>query len=198
MSIKAGTRVTAALLNSLEVLSQAADKSSHTATATTSTAITTTYTIPANDASAGMVYRITFSGFGTWGATAQDMNLHVLVDGANVMSGGGNGQVAAAEFAVSTPIWVAGTLDVLIVSDGSGGTATYSLTYTVSARAKNLTGTAAQNSVTVVNMNSTSGGTTAFDTTTSHTITPAVSWASTTGAPTVTGSQSFIQRLQSV
>lgn len=196
MTIKAGQRITAGMLNSLAGLGSPADKSSHTATAATATAITTSWTIAANDASAGIIYRLTFAGFGTWGSTAQNLNVIVTVDGANVMAGGGLGQVAAAEFAISTGIWIRGVAEVLVVSTGSSGTVTYTLEYTVSARAAALTGTAAQNSVTVVNMNSISGGTAGLDTTSSHTLAIAASWGSTTGAPTITGSQSYLERMQ--
>jgi hypothetical protein len=46
-----------------------------------------------------------------------------------------------------------------------------------------------------VNLNSVTGGTNALDTTASHTLAAAAAWASTTGAPTVTGTQSYLERL---
>lgn len=177
-------------------LGSPADHSSHAATAATATAITAAWTIPANDAVAGTLYRLTFAGFGTWGSTQQALNVLVLVDGTNVMAGAGSGQVAATEFAINTTVWIRGVAEVLIVSTGAGGTMTVSLEYTVSVRgAAALTGTAATNSVSVVNLNSVTGGTNALDTTASHTLAAAAAWASTTGAPTVTGTQSFLERL---
>lgn len=195
MSIKAGTRVTSSLLNSLEVLNQPLDKSSHTITnATPAQALTNSWSIPANDAAAGMVYRITFAGFGTWGSTQQQLNLTALLDGTTALAG--TGSVAATEFSASSLLWFRGIVELCIVSIGSSGTFTAWLEYTVNVRAANLTGTAASNTITVVDGNSTSGATAAIDTTASHTFAAGAFWTATTGAPTITCTQSYIERLQ--
>jgi hypothetical protein len=197
MTIRAGQRITASLLNSLAELGSPADKSSHVATAATATAVTATWTIPANDASAGILYRLTFSGFGTWGSTAQALTMNARLDAATTMAGGGTGQFQSGNFAASTNIFFRGHVELMIVSTGSGGTCTLSQVITISARTSVLVGTAANNTVTSINSNSTSGATTAFDTTVSHTLDMAATWASTTGAPTLTGTQSWLERLES-
>lgn len=176
-------------------LGSPADKSSHTATAATPTAITATWTIPAGDANVGTLYRLTFFGFGTWGSTQQALTMNARLDAGSTMAGGGTGQIQATAIAISTGIFIRGVVEVLIVSTGAGGTATVTQEFTVIARSSLLPGTAANNTITSLNSNSTSGGTVAYDTTASHTLDMSCTWASTTGSPTMTGTQSFLERI---
>lgn len=196
MTIRAGQRITADLLNSLASMPQPADKTTHTVTAAVDTALTNLWTIPANDASAGIIYRLKFFGIGTWGSTAQALTMNAMIDGVVTMAGGNVGRIAAATFSVNTPIYIEGEIVLSIVSIGASGTYTIGQRVTVTARAENLPGTAASNTITTLNLNSSAGATTAIDTTVSHTFAMAAKWGATTGAPTVSGIQSYLERLE--
>ena len=171
-------RLSASTLDALVSGAQAADVTSFTVTGTGFSAITKSWTIPANDAQVGTVYRITMWGRGTQGSTQQQLKMHGF---------GGNAQVTTTTGFVGASLgfgWRA-VSELIITGTGAGGTghATFQLTVGNGGATPNFFATA-----------STATGVT-LDTTILNSFVPAAAWGSTTGSPTVTCEGSYFERL---
>ncbi len=142
-----------------------------------------TWTIAANDANAGTVYRLTVWGFGTEGSTAQNLNVGISLNGAVIRT-----SILAAVTA-SGSLRFRCVIDLHIVTTGAGGTAD------VNGLANwSTTGAAAAVSASA-NVGSGAAGGEAFNTTVSNTLRLSLSWSSTTGAPTITTIGSTFERI---
>ena len=170
------------------------DTTAHTVTQATQTQLTKFWNIQAGDPQVNTVYRLTASGYGTWGSTQQTLQSVGCIDAANVTGGGGVGRIASTAFAASTPVIWRAVFEITVVSTGSGGTVIPTLTFWISANAVNINpGTAAANTLTVVT--GPSNVLTTLNTTISHTMEIESLWGSTTGAPTLTCLSSSFERL---
>jgi hypothetical protein len=174
----------------------AADTSVNTAALATPAALTKSWTIPANDANAGTLYRLTFYANGTMASTAAvTMLFQAFTDGVNAVAGGGTGTISASEFAAAAALSIRGYVELIVVSTGAGGTCFVTQQVAVSVRGTDLTGTAANNSITVHNANTTGTATKALDTTASHTVDMRLTWGSVTNTPTASGFYSTFERV---
>jgi hypothetical protein len=176
----AGQRVTAELLS--EDYSNA-DTNSTTVTAASATALGAAYSIPASDPAVNTVYRLVAFGTGTWGSTQQQLNLMSYLAGAQVNSAG----FAAATFATSQAFdWEAEWILIISVI-GSSGTCNCKLKAAVTATSASSADQGDQT------LRVSSGS--AIDTVVANTIQIYASWASTTGAPTLTCDGGYFEKL---
>jgi hypothetical protein len=140
-----------------------------------------------NDPRAGTVYRLTTWGLGTWGSTQQALNFR-----GNVTSGSGLGQInfGATMLPVSTAFNWKVIQEIQILTTGSSGTWAANVQAIVTVGAGNiLPGAAANNSADGTRMGSGSVDTTNWS------FWIEASWASTTGAPTLTSQGSILERI---
>lgn len=170
------------------------DTTPFTVTQAAQTQLTKLWNIQAGDAQVNTKYRITASGYGTWGSTQQTLQSVGCIDRSNITGGGGVGRIAAAAFAASTPVCWRAEFEISVVSTGTSGTIIPTLNFWISANAAGISpGTAAVNSITVVT--GPSNTLTTLNTTVSHTMDIESLWGSTTGAPTITCLTSSFERL---
>jgi hypothetical protein len=159
-----------------------ADNSTITVTQATPTAASAAYSIPANDAQVDTVYELWCGGNGTWGSTQQALMPDIAIDGAAIS---GSPVLDATTFNISEAFNWEFTCKIIIGTTGSGGTYKYQLKLSLSSNAH-----ATQNGYTMIRR----GGGLTLNTTISHTLGLMLSWASTTGAPTITNFFSEFQR----
>jgi len=170
------------------------DTTPHTVTQAAQAQLTNLWNIQAGDPQVNTVYRLTASGYGTWGSTQQTLQSIGCIDLGNVTGGGGVGRIAATAFAISTPVCWRAVFEITVVTTGTGGTVIPTLTFWISANAAGISpGTAAVNSIVVVT--GPNNTLTTFNTTISHTMEIESLWGSTTGAPTITCLTSSFERL---
>lgn len=154
-----------------------------TVTAAANTRITKAWPIPANDAAADTVYRLTAWGFGANGTTLQNLTWNIGLNGTGIRS-----VVVVPPGAVSQSTrW---KVEILfhVVSTGAGGTADAVLDGTWSSPQAASTAQA-------LTAGSTTAGGEAIDTTAANDLELIVGWASTTGAPSLTCLGSMFERL---
>jgi hypothetical protein len=159
--------------------SSAANFNTNTVTGTSNGNLTQT-TIPASDAAVGSIYKLRAYGQGQWGSTQQQLSFEQTLGGTVISQA----VVAAGAFSVSVVFdWEAEVI-LCCKTTGAGGTWTGNMTIKLTQQTNASTGlTAAANEVVVVGNN----GPTAVAV---SSITPNIhqlggSWASTTGAPTI-------------
>ena len=150
---------------------QAADFTHYTVTADTFTQCSKAWSIPAGDAEVGTTYRLTLSGSGTQGSTQQELLFETSGGFATF------GIPSTFEAASGTFGWKA-VFEITVISTGASGTC-------------NVSGWAAANNDPGVGFSQA----VAFDTLTAFTFEIEGRWGSTTGAPTFTCYQSFLERL---
>jgi len=150
----------------------AADFTHYTVTAASATQCSKAWSIPANDAQVGTTYRLTLAGNGTQGSTAQGLFFET--------SGGFAETPLAASFVgTSTAFFFKVVFEITVITTGSSGTC-------------NVSGTA------IAGGSEASVGFTqaaAFNTTSAFTFEIESFWSSTTGTPTMTCYQSYLERL---
>lgn len=174
----AGSRVTAGLLSEDYTDGSA---TGNTVTAATITDLSPTFTIPAGDPQPGTAYRLTCFGTGTWGSTAQQLQLEAYVAGAAITNAG----IPAATFNTSEGFAWKVTVDIVIATTGTGGTYTIHQDCAASTTAASSRGNTPQRN--------SSGN--AINTTVSNAVVVRAVWASMTGAPTITCDGAVFEKL---
>lgn len=173
----AGQRITANLLNRIYA---EADGTSRTVTAASATALSSTYTIPANDAAVGTAYRLSAFGNGTWGSTQQQLQIYTYTNGVQIQNAG----IPATGFTASQAIyWQASWL---LIFTTTGSTANYNNSEIVQM---------STNSASTTSNSPVRTGSNTVDTTAAITLQFQASWAATTGAPTITCIGTLFERL---
>lgn len=164
------------------------DLTTFTVTAAANTQFSKQWSIPANDASAGTVYRLTVWGSGTQGSTQQTFTPTPVLD-STVLVGGNRTTVPSTLIAISTSFNFRIIYELLILTTGAGGTALPSLTVEITQNTANPT--------TAQTMTLTAGpaASSSIDTTGARTMSCDLTWGSTTGAPTATSKFSLFERL---
>lgn len=162
------------------------DTGSRTVTQAATTQLGGAFTIPAGDEAVGTKYRYEAGGFGTWGATQQQLTLVELLSGTNI----NQINIAAAAFAASAPFDWRLIMEILITATGAGGTCRALLTPVLNVNNAAVV-TAAPNFATGVRQ----AGGVAINTTISRVLQLNALWASTTGAPTITCDRSSFERI---
>ena len=162
-----------------------ADTTVTTVTGTAYAALSSVYTIPAGEATAGSAYRLTCSGSCVWGSTQQSLGLVLYINGANV----GTPSVDASSFTASATLrWFA--IIEIVSADGVsaweagmfGGIAYASQVLTGLVAANN---TVSWNDDEPVTANNSSPVTVAL----------AAKWASATGSPTISCRRTIFQKV---
>lgn len=185
--ITAGQPITAAILNRQYTLG---DSNNNAVTQTALTTLNTAYTIPASDAAAFTTYRQTSWGFGTWGSTQQALTFAIALAGTDI---GNQPAIASTAFSASAAFRWEITLTLKCTSTGASGTWSASLRgiLTQSTNAI-LPGTAADNSVPFT---ANTNADVTQDTTVGVSLAIQAKWAATTGAPTITCTDTVMERL---
>lgn len=184
----AGQVLTAAMLNATYTDS---DSNNSTVTGTGLAPIATSYTIPANDAAVGTLYRLTMWGAGTWGSTQQKLTFAMALAGTALTP---QPSIAATALAASAAFSWRAVIELQCVSTGATGTWSASLHGTVTETANALVpGTAADNTIPFEGNTGLSDVT--QDTTAAISLVLQAQWGSTTGAPTITGVSTYRERL---
>jgi hypothetical protein len=176
--VAAGARITTAVINHAYSIS---DVSVTTVTAASYTDLSTVYTVPANDAALGVSYELMAHGYGTWGSTAQTLQMGLFFGAAIV---GVAPTLGNSVFAISTPFRWKVTLE--LTPNGSSSTAGWmgSLAGVITeSNANVLPTTGANNSVAYAGGNSAA---VTVDATAAQVFSLRCQWASTSGAPTIT------------
>lgn len=172
MTVLAGQRITASMLNKSYMQ---ADTTTTTVTAASQTRLSSAYTIAANDAQAGTVYKLLATGSGTQGSTIQT----IAFRGNTVGGGGLNAITVPSSFAgVSHAFRWHAELVIVIPSTG------VAVKPTAFIRGMTVDTAATSNITSFMNEFDPTGGTT-IDTTNSWGIQIECAWGSTTGSPTV-------------
>jgi hypothetical protein len=150
---------------------QTADFTNFTVTAATATQCTKAWSIPANDAKVGTVYRLTLTGNGTQGTTAQTLGF--------LFSNGDATATIASAFAPASGAfrWKV-VMEIHVITTGASGTANYIVTATAGVG---------------IQTGYTQGA--AFDSAAAFTLEGESEWGSTTGAPTMTCFDSYLERI---
>lgn len=165
-----------------------ADTTETAVTAASAEALSSVYTIPAAEATAGSAYELCCGGFGTWGSTQQALTLAMTLNGTSFGSGGA-GHVAAGALAASAAFFWSAKI-TLISADGAS-TWVCRLDATVAQGANSANpGTAADNTIPLtVTLDHTAA--------VSSPVTVALGalWASTTGAPTLTCTMTTFRKI---
>ena len=183
----AGQPILAATINRQYTL---ADANNTTVTGTSLANLSTAYTILASDPAAGTAYRMTSWGFGTWGSTQQILTLAMALAGVNI---GNEPAIAAAALAASAAFRWELSLTLKCTGTGTTGTWSASLRGVLTQSANSiLPGTAADNSVPLA---ATTSSPVTQDTTVANTLAIQAKWAATTGAPTITCTDTILERL---
>lgn len=175
----AGQRITPSLLNRMY---GQADTNSHTVTAASLTDLSSVYVIAANDGSANTAYRLTCYGQGTWGSTQQNLVVQGTLGSSTSL---GSATVPAANLSASTSFRWYLTLNLVVATTGSSGTAVGGFDGHLYA-----TGTGG-NAARVVAC----AGSVAMDTTAANNFKLQANWASTTGASTLTCLATIFERV---
>jgi hypothetical protein len=152
-----------------------------TVTAAAQTALTSLWSIPANDAAIGAAYEVTTYGTGTQGSTAQTLTF----------AAGFGSTLGVANSGITFPSSFAGTsaafrwkskVTATCVTTGSGGTWLIACEATVTSAAGDNSGTSV-------------GAAVSFSTTTAENVYVCAAWGSTTGAPTLSSLTSRVARV---
>lgn len=168
-----------------------ADTGTQTVTAASATALSATYTIPANDANVGTVYRLTAWGNGTWGSTAQNLAFGIGFPSTTVF--GSNSAIGAGFSNISLAFRWNCTLWVMCLQTGGSGSWNGSCRLDISQNPNAVVPGTAANNTTGAACGPSSNVT--QDTTVDNALSMLGWWGSTTGAPTITCHGTFVERL---
>jgi len=167
------------------------DTGTQTVTAASATALSATYTIPANDASVGTIYRLSAWGNGTWGSTAQNLAFGIGFPGTSIF--GSNSAIGSGFSNVSLAFRWNCTLWVICLATGGSGSWHGSCRLEISQNPNAVVpGTAANNTAGAACGPSSN---VTQDTTVSNALCMLGWWGSATGAPTITCHGTFVERL---
>lgn len=176
-----------------------ADTTGTTVTAATQTALTTPYTIPANEAAVGSAYEIIFGGNGVWGATQQALNFNLVVGSVVVTTN--NATLGAQAFSASAAFRFAGRVQIVFNAVGASGNALGAIMINLAETLNNIAPPA---TVTQANLqanasygfvDASSGPSAAIDTTAAQAAVLKCAWAATTGAPTITNRHTIFRKI---
>jgi len=185
--VLAGKLLTPIVLN--RIYGQA-DTTSHIVTQISFSNLSTSYSIPANDAQPGTAYRITTWGNGTWGSTAQAFTVACALAGTDI---GTTPVIASGAFSVSAAFDFEIQAKVVCVSNGSVATWIASVKGNLSETANPLLpGTVADNSVGFSGCTHTA---VTQDSTISNSFAIQAKWASATGAPSITALATIFEKV---
>ena len=174
--VLAGQTITPAVLNRIY---GTADGIAHTVNNTSFAQLSSSYNVPAGDASAGTAYRLTTFGNGTWG-TAEAITFTTALAGTQI---GTAPQIAGAEFSSAAAFDFEIETLLICVSNGSSGTWVARIRGKLTESANAITiGTAADNSVSFTGCTHTA---VTQDTTVADAFVIQAKWAGTTGSPTL-------------
>jgi hypothetical protein len=183
MSVQAGSRTTASLLNQYYGQSDAV---SSVVTAASFTNLSSVYTIPANEAAyAGAAYELRCGGNGTWGSTQQELDFAVSLNGGTFGAGKG-GDAASTAFAASIAFLWGVTLTVVCVDGVSSWKALLEVRLQASGSA--ATSSSAFPLVCVASPSSVPAAS-------AVTVALAAKWNTTTGAPTITNQLTTFRKI---
>jgi hypothetical protein len=163
------------------------DATSFTCTSTSNTRMTKQWPIPANDAKANTIYRLTVYGTGNQAAvTAVQLNSNLFLNGSSGTNLGNTNMSSAAVPITQGFHWFY-IIDVIITAAGAGGTCNTAGQFTMS--------TAVATTPTNAETAAMSSSATAFNTTVANTLELDVQWASVVNNPTATALGSIFERL---
>lgn len=170
-----------------------ASNSTVTATAATFTSLASAVII-ANDARAQDVYRLTVFGYGTWGSTRQSLTIQARFGATAATVIGGASVIDSTALAISAAFQFQFEMILSCVTSGVSATWRAMVTGCVAETASNLDpGTPASNSIPIAE--GTGATDVTLDSTANETMGISVLWASTTGAPTITKTLAFFEKL---
>lgn len=174
----AGTSIIAGFYNQYYSVS---DTVATTVTQAVTTALSSVYAIPAGEPQVNSAYELLCGGNGTWGSTAQSLHWGFYLNSTQV----GVGQIIAAnQFSANAPFRWRARMRVVCVSTGSGATWMGDMDAVVTQTANQVqVGTAADNSVSLADANSSAVTASTLASTTAGI---QAFWGSATGAPTIT------------
>jgi hypothetical protein len=176
--VLAGQTITPSVLNRIY---GTGDTTQHTVNGATLSGLSTIYSIPAGDASAGTAYRITVFGTGEWGSTAQALTFAVALADTAI---GQEPVIASSALSTSAVFAFDVTALLICVSSGSSGTWVARVAGTVTQTANAIVpGTAADNTIPFTGVTTSAA---AQNTTVANDFAIMAKWASTTGTPTLT------------
>jgi hypothetical protein len=167
------------------------DNSTHTVTASSPTQLSKVWAVPANDAQAGTVYRLTAAGIAAWGSTQQVLTLNISGFGVATFVL----PIGATEFTASLGLVWRYQADVYVASTGAG-----SANIAV-GMAFNIGVASTGNQLSNAGTTQSAGGFSSYSsfgtgtTTSAANITLQAKWASTTGGSTITCNYSIFERL---
>lgn len=153
--------------------------------------------ITANDAAVGSVYKLTLFGYGIWGSTQQELDLVCrfgAVPGAPTDTVGTRAKIAATAFAANADFQWHAEVIAVCVTTGVSGTWQLSLSGELDETTNPLNpGTAADNAIAFAV--GTGNTPVTQDTTSAINMGMSAQWASTTGAPTISKTIAFFERI---
>jgi hypothetical protein len=186
-NVPAGSRITGTMLS---LYQNFADIGTVTVTAATLTDLTGTFTIPGGDALVGNMYEIEAWGNGVWGSTQQALTLQGALGNQLVQSV----QLGANLWNASLAFRWRLSFKVICLSLGTTGTFQSILSGEASVFGTTLlSGNTANNSIGFVECDS--SGSYTVDTTADQAMKIQASWASTTGAPTISKRIAFQRKM---
>ena len=176
----AGQRVTAGTLSQDYTFS---DTTNFAVTGTGLNPLSQTWTLPASDANVGTFYRLSCWGNGVWGSTARSLTLQMTFAG-SAFGGSGVVVIDASDFSASAIFRWNAVLLLQCQETGSNGQWHGTLSGCLTQTANNIiVGTTANNSVPFAAGPS---ATVTQDSTVANPLLLEASWASVSGAPTIT------------
>ena len=186
--IAAGNDLTPARLNQYY---GKADTSATTVTAATQTRLTSSYSVPANEPTAGeSAYEILFGGDITWGSTIQSLQFTLTLQAVNVCA---NVTIASGAFSVSAHLRFTGRASLVFDSTGVSGLAQGGYLVSISEIANPVTPGAAGTNTLGVSDYSTAGAT--IDTTSDMPMIMKCAWNATTGGPTISNRSTVFRKV---
>jgi len=191
----AGNDMTASLLNQYYGF---ADTTFTTVTAATQTQLSTSYSIAANEPSAGSAYTVDFGGNGTWGATQQTLVFGLSIGGVALLA---SVTIGAQAFSASAAFRFAGVARFAWNQVGASGNVLADIMGNLTQTANNVAppGTYTQGNFQSANSIGFADANTAASATINSTVSTAVfvtcAWGSTTGAPTLTNRKTIFRKV---
>jgi hypothetical protein len=176
-----------------------ADATPTTVTAASQTRLTTSYSIPAGEASAGSGYVINFGGSGTWGSTQQLISFTLVIGSTILFSG--SMSLGAQAFAASAAFRFSGRAEFVVNTGGATGNVmgSFMINMTETANAVAPPGTYTQGNfqgqATYGLADSVTAASSAIDFTAANAVVVKCGWASATGSPTITNRSTIFQKV---
>lgn len=183
LTVNGETTLTPVVMSGHPVIEQP-DQSVIPVVATSNSPVTTAWSIPANDAQAGTVYRLKAGGYGVQGSTQETLRIQLSFMGLNI----GSDTLPATVIPASAQFEWTFEGTVSVVSNGAAGKARATGEFKI----WELNGPASD--VLIVGQHTGVADST-VNTTVAQTMSLGASWGSATGAPTITGAWSTLARV---